>query len=121
MNSRGLTATLIVLGCLSAAVGCDSGHRRTASTSGARPTATGVLTSSPAHPPCPLVELQAGDRVPGWRLGAVQFQSADDGVGLTATSVMCFPRGQGPTRQRQPVWLVATRDGGRSWRVTGTA
>ncbi len=62
--------------------------------------------------------------MPAWRLGAVQFFSPTAGVGLTASSVVCFRRTEAGNRdsfEPQPVRLALTNDGGHSWRLIGAA
>lgn len=62
--------------------------------------------------------------VPAWRMGAVRFFSPTDGIGLTASTLICSQRsttGSQVSFQPQPVRLALTSDGGRSWRLIGTA
>jgi hypothetical protein len=90
------------------------------------PSASSSLARAASPPgrtlPCAPVELHAGENVQGWRLGVLQFQSPKRGLALTAPSTICYPAGlNGPVRrQHQSVSLVATGDGGNSWRVVGT-
>lgn len=68
--------------------------------------------------------LPAGASVPAWRLGAVRFVTAHDGLALTAPQVACnVPLGDGRgiqvDLQVQPVRLATTRDGGQHWVAAG--
>ncbi len=58
-----------------------------------------------------------------WRMGAVQFFTPTDGIGLTASTLICSKHsktGSQVSLRTQPVRLALSSDGGRSWRLTGT-
>jgi photosystem II stability/assembly factor-like uncharacterized protein len=89
---------------------------------------TGRLATQALNPPwrpctSPAI-LAAGEAVPGWRLGAIDFLSAEVGVGLTAARVPCLSRvwagGIDVGVERQTVLVAVTEDGGRSWLSQGT-
>lgn len=66
--------------------------------------------------------VRSGFAVPGWRMGAVRFLSAQLGVGMTAGEFTCFRQTSGGIDQTAitaPSRLAVTRDGGRSWYVRG--
>jgi photosystem II stability/assembly factor-like uncharacterized protein len=58
----------------------------------------------------------------GWRMGAVQFSSAEDGIGVSAYGFPCWhrtPSGETSSWQREPAQLATTHDGGRTWQPEG--
>jgi photosystem II stability/assembly factor-like uncharacterized protein len=62
--------------------------------------------------------------VHAWRMGAVQFLSPTTGIGLTASTLICFEQGKTGSQvsfKAQPVSVALSNDGGQSWRLTGTA
>ena len=62
--------------------------------------------------------------VPAWRMGAVKFVSPTEGVGVTATTLICFSHSKTGTQvsyRAQPAVLAESTNDGRSWRLTGTA
>lgn len=69
------------------------------------------------------VQLSPGEKIAGWRLGAVHFVSPRVGIGITAAGLPCYvPVRSGGTQvtwEQGPVWLTVSRDGGRDWIVTG--
>ena len=61
--------------------------------------------------------------VPAWRMGAIRFLGPTDGVGLTASTLICFKHSKTGTQvsfRAQPVRLAVSSDGGQSWRLTGS-
>jgi photosystem II stability/assembly factor-like uncharacterized protein len=58
----------------------------------------------------------------GWRMGAVQFSSAEGGIGVSAYGFPCrhrTPSGETSSWEREPAQLVTTHDGGRTWQPEG--
>ncbi|HET9094887.1 MAG TPA: hypothetical protein VFN36_07340 [Solirubrobacteraceae bacterium] len=82
----------------------------------AKPAATGGL------PLCGHGGTTKGPVSP-WRMGALQFVSPAQGIGLTASTLICYEHrktGSQVDFRSQPVRLALTSDGGRLWRLAGT-
>jgi hypothetical protein len=61
--------------------------------------------------------------IQAWRMGAVQFLSPTAGIGVTASTLLCFKHSKTGTQvsfRAEPVRIALSSDGGRSWRLTGT-
>jgi photosystem II stability/assembly factor-like uncharacterized protein len=59
-----------------------------------------------------------------WRMGAVQFRSPTAGIGVTASTLICFKHSKAGSQvsfRAQPVRIALSSNGGRSWRLTGRA
>lgn len=108
-----VVAVVLVAGCGSASPTASPRQLRTATTT---PTIT-------ARSPCTHSgEIRAGV-FDAFRMGAVDFSSTADGIGLTAGEFSCFQQTNGgglnAGYHQAPEQLALTRDSGRSWTLAG--
>jgi photosystem II stability/assembly factor-like uncharacterized protein len=114
--SRALAAAIVAL--MLAACG-SAGLRE-------RPAVADTPRSAPAEqiPGCvQITQSEKSGVVPGGLMGAVWFTSDSSGVGLTTQTFTCETRAQDPGsawQAAEPVYFATTRDGGRSWKLSGT-
>jgi hypothetical protein len=64
--------------------------------------------------------LQTGLAVPVQYVSAIQFLDDSTGVGLTSSDIPCWSGPGGAGDEPFPVWEVISRDGGRTWRTSGS-
>ena len=89
--------------------------------SGQSPTATSRKQAALSLPACGSQPATRGT-VEAWRMGAVQFLSPKDGVGVTASQIECSSsktQGSQVSSVSQPVLIARTANGGLTWRLTG--
>ena len=118
MAASVLAALVLAASVMAALVlaGCGSARGPAAKPGPPRPTA--------ARPCSRPVVVGTGAVVDGWRMGALTFSSAQNGVGVTAAEVWCNVslgrEGVEPTLVPQTVLFAVTHDGGARWTTVGT-
>lgn len=118
-HRRLITGCIVAIAALMPA-GCGSTKPST-TTQGRQPRTTSTIA---ARSPC----TNSGEVRPGvldaFRMGAVDFSSMSDGVGLSSGEFNCFTKKKGarPVEEHSsPEQLAVTRDGGNTWTLTGVA
>jgi len=126
MGNRKLLTGVAVMVTVGVLAGCGS-TRPSAATTGQRTTTTGRQTTTTptvaAQSPCTHSgEIRAGV-LDAFRMGAIDFSSAKDGVGLTSGAFPCSHPASGGgfdvTFHRVPEQLAMTQDGGSTWTLLG--